>query len=220
MNTKQFIKHFITPTLCAVVLAASLPVHAEDAGFLPDYSRLTADPDRPDTKIWISEEAQFSRYKSFMIDPVVSKLSPELIKKGARPDAKLLNEVTRYMHEALVREYSKYWPVVEQAGDGVLRLRTAITGVNTAGGLNSPVDYLPFMLVAKTVSGGASKKAYVHMEGYYSDSVTGELIWELTQAATGKKAKDEVSIKLDDTKDVIDKWAMQAAKNTKNKFKN
>ena len=74
MNTKQFIKHFITPTLCAVALAASLPVHAENAGFLPDYSRLTADPDRADTKKWINEKAQFSRYKSFMIDPVVSHL--------------------------------------------------------------------------------------------------------------------------------------------------
>jgi hypothetical protein len=218
MNTKKYIKHVIAPTLCAVALAASLPVHAENAGFLPDYSRLTADPDREDTKKWINEEAQFSRYKSFMIDPVVSHLSPELIKMGARPDATLLNEVTRYMHEALVREYSKYWPVVEQAGDDVLRLRTAITGVNTAGGLNSPVDYLPFMLAARVATGDASRKAYVHMEGYYSDSVTGELIWEITQAATGKKASDQASIKLDDLKDVIDRWAKQAAKNTKNKI--
>lgn len=189
MDAKQFIKHFIIPTLCAVALAASLPVQAENAGFLPDYSRLAADPDRADTKKWINEEAQFSRYKRFMIDPVASHLSPVLIEKGARPDAKLLNEVTGYMHEALVREYSKYWPVVEQAGDDVLRLRVAITGVNTAGGLNSPVDYLPFMLIAKSASGGASKKAYVHVEGYYSDSVTGELIWEVTKAATGKKTR-------------------------------
>ena len=58
------------------------------------------------------------------------------------------------------------------------------------------------------------------MEGYYSDSVTGELIWEVTQAATGQKAKDVSGIKLDDLKAVIDKWVMQAVKNARNKFKN
>jgi len=48
------------------------------------------------------------------------------------------------------------------------------------------------------------------MESYYTDSVTGQTLAEVMQAATGESVSGD-QITLDNLKGVVDKWAKKAA---------
>ena len=183
-----------------------------DSGFLPDYTRLKTDPDYPSSKDWMNPEAKLGHYNAIIIDPVTVHLSPGLIKDGVRPDAELLNRVTDYFHAALTREFNNQkWNVVDKAGDDVARYRAAITGINAEGGLDSnPLHYMPAVFLVRAASGKTSTKAHINMESYYSDSVTGQTLGEVIQAATGKSVSGD-QIDLDNLKAAVDKWAKKAA---------
>ena len=183
-----------------------------DSGFLPDYTRLKADPDHPGSKDWINPDAKLGQYNAIIIDPVTVHLSPGLIKDGVRPDAELLNQVTDYFHGALVSAFkNQKWNVVDKTGDNVTRYRAAITGISAEGGLGSnPLNYMPAVFLVRSASGKNSKKAHINMESYYSDSVTGQTLGEVIQAATGESVSGD-QLSLDNLKDAVDKWAMKAA---------
>ena len=183
-----------------------------ESGFLPDYTRLKADADYPDSKDWLNPEASLGQYTAIIIDPVTVHLSPGLIKDGVRPDAAILNQVTEYFHGALTREFkNRKWNVVDAAGDDVTRYRAAITGITAEGGLGkNPVNYMPAVFVLRAASGKDSKKAHINMESYYTDSVTGQTLAEVMQAATGKSVSGD-QITLDNLKGAVDKWAKKAA---------
>lgn len=183
-----------------------------DSGFLPDYTRLKTDPDHPGSKDWVNPEARLGHYNAIIIDPVTVHLSPGLIKDGVRPDAELLNQVTDYFHDALTREFkNQKWNVVDKAGDNVARYRAAITGINAEGGLDSnPIHYMPAVFLVRAASGKTSTKAHINMESSYSDSVTGQTLGEVLQAATGESVSGD-QIALDNLKAAVDKWAKKAA---------
>jgi len=183
-----------------------------DSGFLPDYTRLKDDPDHPGSKDWINPDAKLGQYTAIIIDPVTVHLSPGLIKDGVRPDAQLLNQVTDYFHGALVSAFkNQKWSVVDKAGDNVTRYRAAITGISAEGGLDSnPLHYVPAVFLVRAASGQDSKKAHINMESYYSDSVTGQTLGEVIQAATGESVSGD-QITLDNLKGAVDKWAKKAA---------
>jgi len=123
-----------------------------------------------------------------------------------------VNEVTDYFHGALVREFKKQkWNVVDAAGDDVTRYRAAITGISAEGGLGSnPINYMPAVFVLRAASGKDSTKANINMESYYSDSLTGQTLVEIMQAATGKSVYGD-QITLANLKGAVDQWAKKAA---------
>ena len=123
-----------------------------------------------------------------------------------------VNEVTDYFHGALTREFkNRKWNVVDAAGDDVTRYRAAITGITAEGGLGkNPVNYMPAVFVLRAASGKDSKKAHINMESYYTDSVTGQTLAEVMQAATGKSVSGD-QITIDNLKGAVDKWAKKAA---------
>ena len=90
----------------------------------------------------------------------------------------------------------------------------AITGIDAEAGERSrnPVNYLPAVFVVRQISGsGSSRTMSVHifMESYYSDSLTGEVIGEVLQGATGDSVSGD-AISLDNVKGVLDEWAQKA----------
>lgn len=201
--------------VCAsVALCGTLSAFAADgvgSGFLPDYGKLAKDPSYPESKSWVSPKAKSGNYQSIIIDPVVSHLSPALIKDGARPDPDLLNETVSYLQDALKREFAAAgWKVVDQPADNSLRYRAAITGISAKGGMGSnPVDFLPAIFVVRTVTGANNAKAHIFMESYYSDGLTGDVMAEVLQGAEGTSVSGE-KISLENLKGVLDKWAKKA----------
>ena len=191
-----------------MVLAADDPA---DSGFLPDYSKLKDDPDYPGSKKWVAA-VKFGKYTAIIIDPVVTHLSPGLIKDGAKPDAALLNQVTDYLRQALIREFGakKSMHVVDKPAENAVRYRAAITGVSASSSMGGPAGFLPAVLILRTATGANDKKAHIHMESIYTDSVTGEVVAEVLQGATGDSVSGD-TLTLDNVKGGLDKWAKKAA---------
>jgi len=188
--------------------------HAEFSGFLSDYSQLKPAPGLKNVLEWINPEPWKPGYNAIIIEQVVTHLDPALIKSGVNPDPEVLNKITDYYHQALVREFSKYFTVTDTAGNGVMRYRAAITGVDAERDMgDNPLDYIPVVLVTRTVSGANSVKAHIFMEAIYTDSVNGQVLAEIVQSATGGDSAKEIS--LGSVRSALDAWAKQAAEGTK-----
>jgi hypothetical protein len=212
MMTNYSLAMVMAGALALGVPGAALAAGSAESGFLSDYSRLKPDPDHPGSKLWVNPKSDVGSYDAILIDPVAVHLSSGLIENGARPDAELLNEVLEYLHASLKREFSKHAKLAASPGDGVVRYKAAITGINAEGGTGeNPVNYLPAVFVLRTATGQNTTKAHVYMEAAYTDSVTGATVAELIQAATGDKVENNAKISLDDLKGALDKWAVKAA---------
>ncbi len=203
----------------ALLLSGSIAVHATDAarsGFLDDYSKLKPNPKHPGSSDWIDQSAPLKKYNAMIIDPVTVRLGNGLIKDGARPDPKLLDEVLVYLRNALEREFSKHVKIVKQPGEHVMHYRAAITGIKTKGGVgSSAVNILPIAFVVRTVSGRNDVRAHLFMEAEYSDSLTGAPVAATMQSAAGGSlsggSSGDARIRLDHLKGVLDQWAAKAA---------
>ena len=203
----------------ALALSGSIAVHATDAarsGFLDDYSKLKPNPKHPGSSDWIDQSAPLKKYNAMIIDPVTIRLGNGLIKDGARPDPKLLDEVLVYLRNALEREFSKHVKIVKQPGENVLHYRAAVTGITTEGGVgSSAINILPAAFLLRTISGRNAVRAHLFMEAEYSDSLTGAPVAATMQSAAGGSlsggSSSDAQIRLDHLKGVLDQWAAKAA---------
>lgn len=211
----KYFKTILIAFTVSMFLGGPAMLYAADdtnSGFLPDYSRLKANPSHPDSKDWVNPEANLAQYNAIIIDPVTVHLSDALIKGGVRPDPDVLNKVTAYFHDALISAFKdKNWKIVDKAGNDAARYRAAITGITAEGGLDAnPLHYVPAVFVLRAATGQDSTNAHIYMESYYTDSVTGQTLGEVTQAATGEAVSGN-EITVDNLKGALDKWAKKAA---------
>lgn len=96
------------------------------SGFLSDYSRLQPVVDDPTAMAWLDSTVDFSKYNKVLLERIQVALSNDGNDYRAI-DPTELTVLTDYFHDALVRELSGRYPVVSDAGPGVLRVRIAIT---------------------------------------------------------------------------------------------
>lgn len=166
-------------------------------GFLHDYSRLQKAPDGAMRHI----SPELKNYKSFIVDPVEIRTEREALKPNDRA------EVARYMRDAYEKVLrTNGYQLTAKPDVGVARVRVAITDVQQSKWY---LNLHPASKVTGAGAGGAS------MEGEVIDSVTGKQLAAVVQAGRGNQFELDTFSKLDDVKDVIDKWADAAAKRLK-----
>lgn len=158
---------------------------SEFSGFLKDYSAL-----KPNAKLGneiltyvnLDQAKHLRRYVAVTVDPVEVYLSAD-----ANPDkfqARAGESLARYFQRALEKSIGDAFPIVEQPGPLVLRLRSAIVGVDTS---DTPGD--------STVEESerlphTAKIGNVRIEMELLDSVTGERIAAaVDKAALGADAE-------------------------------
>lgn len=145
----------------------------EFSGFLKDYSNLKPNPNLDGNALTFAradQQKNLHRYIAMIVDPVQVYVASDA------DESKFPNKGrgvgARYFHKALVDAVSSAFPLVDEPGPLVLRLRSAIIGVDVghevpaADKSASPDDALD-----RTVNIG---KVGVEME--LVDSVTGEQI--------------------------------------------
>jgi hypothetical protein len=106
----------------------------EFSGFLKDYSRLNPNPNLDGNALTFAstdEQKNLHKYIAMIVDPVQVYLASD-VDESKLPD-KARGVASRYFHKALIGAVSSAFPVVDQAGPLVLRLRTAIIGVDLGG---------------------------------------------------------------------------------------
>lgn len=164
------------------------------SGFLSDYSKLQPDPDGSKAMRYRNPQADLKNYNKVMIDKIVISLKNDAEYKAIDPNE--MKTLTDYFREAIVRELGSDYPVVNQAGPDVLRVRIAITDlVPTKTAITVLVLITPYATVADLASsaeskGGAGSPPYlghsaVEVEGM--DSLTLQPVFSYVEQRYGKK---------------------------------
>ena len=145
------------------------------SGFLKDYSILKQDPQDESLLWWEKKGINWQRYKKLIIDPVVIYLHPEAKNRQIEPD--VMKELVDYFRNTVIEEVRDSFPVVNESGHDVLRIRAAITDLIPVNPLINAVAIVGVGLPVDM--GGAA------MEAEFLDSTTGELLGAVVDKKLG-----------------------------------
>jgi hypothetical protein len=184
---------------------------AVESGFLSDYSKLTPGGDDQAQLVYMKPGLDVQSYRAVRIEPVKlhAASTDSDLAKLSREDQQMLAD---RLHTALVDALSKDWPVVEQAGPGVLVVRGALT---EAGASNVALDivatWIPQVRLLSTVVGlGADTAATVGKargEVEVKDGATGEQLMAGVDERVGTRGVEGVTDKWSDVQMAFDDWA-------------
>jgi hypothetical protein len=174
--------------LAWVGCASQPPV--KPTGYLWDYSEFEPDPRGTGALVYRKPELDLERYNRVIIDRVVVVLGHEA--GGRAVDPENLMKLTRYMRTALIVAVRDAYPVVEEPGADVLRLRVAITDVvptrpalNTMGTLFMPATAVS--LANRAITGTDLFVGQVAIEAEASDSQTNERLMAIVDRKAGSR---------------------------------
>lgn len=108
-----------------------MPAGKEFSGFLKDYSNLKPNPDLGGnalTFVNTDQQKNLHKYIAVIVDPVQVYLASDVDESKLPQKARGVG--ARYFHRELVDAVSSAFPVVDEPGPLVLRLRSAIIGVD------------------------------------------------------------------------------------------
>jgi hypothetical protein len=107
-----------------------MPAGKEFSGFLSDYSRLAANPKYETTLSYVREdpEKNVHKYVAIIVEPVVVYVATDADARDL-PD-RGRSALANYFQQAIQRAVADAFPVVQERGPLVLRLRSAIIGVD------------------------------------------------------------------------------------------
>ncbi|MCL4780056.1 MAG: DUF3313 family protein [Gammaproteobacteria bacterium] len=206
----------------AVALAFSLlagvsPVHADEvahSGFLPDYSQLEKQKDAKGSELlrWQSPNLSKANYQKILLEPVTFYPEPQA---SEQVSDQVLKDIQAYLDSSLRTVGLANVPQATEAGPGVLRIKVAITAVETSSSGLKPWQLIPVALVvqgAKAASGNRPRDVDLDVEALVSDSVSGEVLAMSVRKGKGQDLKDsDAQLTLDDAKPRIDQWAENVA---------
>ncbi len=181
------------------------------SGFLHDYSKLKPDPELPGQMTYQAPDAELRKYKRFMLDPITVYLAPELTVITERINPETIRKVTQYFYDAIKKAVEPEYPVVDNPGSDVIRVRAAITGVEVKRKNLKLYQYLPIPLVIAGVSEAAGIRkslAVVFMEAEMTDSLTGRIVSAAVWQNAGKTSvKTPTELNSQDVFPTLDYWA-------------
>jgi len=113
------------------IVLRKMPAGKEFSGFLKDYSQLKPNPNLDGSALtFVNTDAQknLHKYIAMIVDPVQVYLASDA--DESKLPQKAHGVAASYFHRDLVEAVSTAFPVVDQPGPLVLRLRSAIIGVD------------------------------------------------------------------------------------------
>lgn len=144
------------------------------SGFLKDYSGMNPVPEDPSMLYGEKPNVNWKKYTRLMIDPVVVYRAPKA-KKAAKPEE--LQKLADYFRNEAITTLKDAYPVVDKPAPDVMRIRAAITDLDSAN---------PWLNLAATAAimlpvdmGGAA------MEAEFLDSVTNERLCAVVDRKEG-----------------------------------
>jgi hypothetical protein len=186
-----------------------------ESGFLSDYSMLskTKNTQGKLVRAWASPKFTPANYDAILVEPLVLHPEPQ---PTEHVSAEELQRILDYSNDVLRRSLDGRFKLVERAGPGVVRLRTAFSGVAAKGESLQPYQYVPIAFVVTMTSravAGKPQRAFILAEVEGTDSVTGELLGQRIRVGTGerlKKIDGTTAVSLETLQPLLDELAGQA----------
>ncbi len=169
-----------TLSVAAIVLAGcagnpatpgSTAAPVSNSGFLSDYSKLRPLEGADGTYRYIDGSANLKPYNKILIDPVQVFVTPSPDYKGVQPD--VLKRMADAFRMEFVGAMLSGYQVVEKPGPDVLRVRLAITGVQSVKPDLGVTDFIPIKAVfnvARDAAGNAPQVAEMSAEAEVLDA--------------------------------------------------
>jgi hypothetical protein len=183
--------------ITVIFIASLLPgfAIAEESGFLEDYSILGVRGEYGAARMYVAETAiaRMGNYDKIMIDQPWIYVDPDSKSKGMKPDT--MTAIAETLRSAVSDAINEKYNVVEEAGEGVLYFRWAITNMYLQKPKRNLLSFTPVGVVAYAAKSGLSdfvdknKLVDLRLEGELLDSVTGELFVALTLERGTRKDK-------------------------------
>jgi hypothetical protein len=187
-------------------------------GFLGDYSMLKPEKDANGEEVmrYVNPKlAPGGPYRQLLID--AAQFYP-----AAQPseyvDAKTFNDVRNYVDVQMRNKLGAKVPLASQPGPGVVRVRTAITSVDTQSAEFKVYEVLPVSMVYSLIR-GRGKEGLLGIEVEMLDSQTGERLGAAVRHGTSDRfrGRDE-KLTLEQLKPVLDEWTAAGAQFVAEKF--
>ena len=205
-------------TLGAALLTGCTMTDTPDAknysGWMSDYSDLTEvkTPTGGSAMRWISPTFNKGQYNAVIIENTGYYPQPQA---GSQVSVGVLKEIPAYLKQQLVAQLGTELKVIQKPGPRVMRIRTAITGVDTPIENLKVYEYIPVALIfsgVTTAMGERDHETVVFLEGQVTDSQSGEMLAKTVRKGIGEKLKNEkAQVMLADVKPVLNDWAKDAA---------
>lgn len=178
------------------------------SGFLGDYSQLKPVPDREGVMAYLDKNVDLRPYNKVTFDPVEVVMTPNPEYKGVPKEA--LARMSENFLASFRRALSPAYEVVSQPGPGVLRIRTAITGVQPAKPQKGAIDFLPIKAVinvGREAAGAGPRVAEMTAEMEVLDP-TGKRVMAATANRKGdKKLPQGEQVTWNELQEISDYWA-------------
>ena len=177
MKNRIMIFVFIAMLLMSVIANAAEKM--PKSGFLGDYSGFEPGPSGGARWVYFKKDVEFGKYKKVIVDRVTFYLKEDAKDKGIQPDD--IKELTEAFDNAVRENIGKYYPLVDQPGPDVMRIRIAITDiVPCKPGMSAVSTVTPIGLgvsfIKKVVTGKHTGVGETGMEMEAIDSLTSRRI--------------------------------------------
>jgi uncharacterized protein DUF3313 len=112
-----------------------MPVGKQFSGFLTGYDKLKLNPEFENTLSYVRDDPakNIHKYVAVIIEPVAIYVATDATAKTFPDNGR--TALASYFQQALARAVGDAYPVVQQPGPLVLRLRSALIGVDVGGGI-------------------------------------------------------------------------------------
>ena len=182
--------------LMAIFLVGCATAKTIETGFLNDYSNFKMSDKVEGLLVEKHATKKISDYSKFMVDPIDVQLTHE--SKGEKLNPEQIEKMATGFHDDVVAGLKEKYEVVDTPGEGVLRIRTALTDIYP----NKIYLNLHWSTtLSKHGIGGAA------IEAEFVDTATGERILGVVDARQGKPLKYTKGLsRWGHTKEVFDGW--------------
>ena len=147
-----------------------------------------------------------------ILEPVT--FYPEL-EPSEQVSAETLQQVERHLDARLREKVGDVLTLVDEAGEGVVRVESAVTGVAVETQGMKPYEVVPIAAVmggVKAATGKRKQDVRVFIEVRITDSVNGELLGMIVRTVQGKPLKNKKdALELKDLESDLDTVASDAS---------
>lgn len=182
------------------------------SGFLGNYSGLQPSPDETGAWSYKKPGMNLKPYTKVMIDPLVIWPSQNSLYQGINTGA--MWQLAQAFHKRMVKHLQDGYPIVQQPGPGVLRLRAALTDVTLIRpGIEAPGPLFPMvgevmLQTSEKISGFKAMSGQAAIEAEILDSQTHErLAAYIEKRKSGEVLMTKDSQTLSPIITVFDYWA-------------
>jgi hypothetical protein len=176
------------------------------SGFMENYPTFQPGPEGGVKHVYFKEGVDFGAYNKVMLDHVVFYFADDSKYKGIKAD--VLKDLADEFHKAAAEALEGAYPLVNEPGPDVIRIRVAITELKQGRpGLTLTTTVMPggfgVKALKKVATGTHSFAGHTSVEAEMLDSVSGERIAAIMD---GGEELEKLKLNLSQVKQGMTKW--------------